>query len=335
MSPLISVVVPIYNIERYLKNCIDSILNQDFSDMEVILVDDGSTDGCPGICDQYAKDDKRVKVIHKPNGGLVSARKAGALAATGKYIATVDGDDGVTENFFEEVNNVIREHKPDIIMFDPVEIRGEQITEKHSFLREGLYDKQQIEKELFPFLIEDKMSRYIAPSQNYMVILRSIYMLCEMPIDERIKIGEDGVCTKPAICRANSLYVLHKCLSIYNINQDSMTKGKKTYDMMWPYYVAKQYEKMIDMSRFDFKDQVCRFVTHNLFVASVTQFYKDTSYKDTKRELHKYLSDKYYFEAIKNCKFSFKNFKGTLAKYCLENRWYFIMKLCCAFAYKQ
>ena len=88
----ISVLVPIYRIEKYLPQCIDSILDQSFTDFELILVDDGSPDGCPEICDSYAAKDPRVRVVHKENGGLLSARKAGLENARGKYIAFVDGD---------------------------------------------------------------------------------------------------------------------------------------------------------------------------------------------------------------------------------------------------
>ena len=91
----ISVIVPIYRIEDYLPKCIDSLLQQSFKDFELILVDDGSPDNCPKICDDYAKLDQRVKVIHKSNGGLLSARKAGLEAASGTHIAYVDGDDWV------------------------------------------------------------------------------------------------------------------------------------------------------------------------------------------------------------------------------------------------
>ena len=335
MNPLISVVVPVYNIKDYLRDCVDSILNQAFDDAEIILVDDGSTDGCAEICDHYAIKDKRVKVVHKKNGGLVSARKAGAIASTGRYIATVDGDDGVTEGFFEEIHTIIKKYEPDLILFDSVEIRGERIKETHSLLRGGYYCRDQVEKEVFPILIEDIMSCYVAPSQNHMVFLREIYLDCELPIDEKIKIGEDGVCTKPAICKAKSMYVLHKCLSIYNINQDSMTKGRQVYDIMWPYYAGKQYEKMIDTTSFDFYDQLCRFVTHNLFVACVTQFFKNDSYAEIKKEIDMCLKNDFYTSKIKNCKYSFKNFRGNMAKYCLRYRWYFLMKLYCVCLYKQ
>ena len=91
MRKLISIIVPIYGVEKYIKKCVDSILSQTYNEIEVILVDDGSPDQCPSICDEYAKKDSRVRVIHKKNGGLVSARQAGLKVARGDYIGFVDG----------------------------------------------------------------------------------------------------------------------------------------------------------------------------------------------------------------------------------------------------
>ncbi|MGN0454204.1 MAG: glycosyltransferase family 2 protein [Ruminococcus sp.] len=95
MNPLISVIVPIFNVEKYLNRGVDSIINQTYENLEIILVDDGSTDGCPGICDDYAKKDSRIKVIHKENGGLSDARNAGMKTACGEYISFVDSDDWI------------------------------------------------------------------------------------------------------------------------------------------------------------------------------------------------------------------------------------------------
>ena len=100
-EPTISIIVPIYNIDKYIGICIESILNQAYRQLEIILVDDGSTDRCAEICDLYAKKDARIHVIHKPNGGLVSARKAGLLASTGEYIGYVDGDDWIGPGFYQ------------------------------------------------------------------------------------------------------------------------------------------------------------------------------------------------------------------------------------------
>lgn len=95
-----SVIVPVYNVEKYLKECVDSILSQTFKDFELILVNDGSKDSSPAICDEYAKKDSRVKVIHKENGGLSDARNVGTAAATGEYVIYIDSDDYVRENDF-------------------------------------------------------------------------------------------------------------------------------------------------------------------------------------------------------------------------------------------
>ena len=103
MESLISVIVPVYNVEPYLRKCVDSILNQTYRNLEVILVDDGSPDGCPGICDEYAAKDERVKVIHKKNGGLSDARNAGMALMTGEYWAFVDSDDWVDPELYESI----------------------------------------------------------------------------------------------------------------------------------------------------------------------------------------------------------------------------------------
>lgn len=104
----ISVIVPIYKVEKYLNKCIDSILNQRFTDFELILVDDGSPDNCGKICDEYASKDSRIRVIHKKNGGLSDARNAGLNYATGQYIIFVDSDDFVNADLFEKAYNKIK-----------------------------------------------------------------------------------------------------------------------------------------------------------------------------------------------------------------------------------
>lgn len=106
-NPLISVIVPIYKVEAYLHECVDSILCQTYRNLEIILVDDGSPDGCGSICDEYAAKDGRVKVIHKANGGVSSARNAGLAAVTGALIAFVDGDDYVAPNLYERLYGVM------------------------------------------------------------------------------------------------------------------------------------------------------------------------------------------------------------------------------------
>lgn len=114
MNKLISVIVPIYKVEAYLNQCIESIVNQSYEDLEIILVDDGSPDKCPQMCDEWAKKDSRIKVIHKQNGGLSDARNAGLDIAKGDFIAFVDSDDWILPTMYERMLNVICEEQADI-----------------------------------------------------------------------------------------------------------------------------------------------------------------------------------------------------------------------------
>ena len=114
--PIISIVVPIYNQEKYLEKCINSLLVQTYTELEIILVDDGSTDKSGAICDVFAQKDSRIKVIHKENGGLSDARNAGIDIARGEYIGFVDSDDYVAENIYEKMYNVLAENNADMVV---------------------------------------------------------------------------------------------------------------------------------------------------------------------------------------------------------------------------
>lgn len=114
-SHKISVIVPIYKVEPYLRKCLDSIVNQTYRNLEIILVDDGSPDNCGTICDTYAAQDERVRVIHKPNGGVSSARNAGLAAATGEWIGWVDSDDWIEPDMYEYMMHLALEHQADMV----------------------------------------------------------------------------------------------------------------------------------------------------------------------------------------------------------------------------
>lgn len=127
MEELISVIVPVYNVEKYLRKSIESIRKQTYSHLEIILVNDGSPDGCPSICNEYRERDPRVKVIHKKNGGLSSARNAGIEAASGKYIAFVDGDDSIHVDFIRILHELCEKYECDIAQCDFLMIDEESI----------------------------------------------------------------------------------------------------------------------------------------------------------------------------------------------------------------
>lgn len=134
-DPKLSVIIPIYKVEKFLNRCVDSVINQSYNNLEIILVDDGSPDNCPQICDDYAKRDKRIRILHKLNGGLSDARNAGIDLATGDYIVFVDSDDYVDEKMFEKLMNAITETNADIGIcnFEYVDEQGNSIPELNNY----------------------------------------------------------------------------------------------------------------------------------------------------------------------------------------------------------
>ena len=149
MELLFSVIVPIYKVEKYLPDCVNSILNQTYKDFELLLVDDGSPDNCPQMCDDFALKDSRIRVIHKKNGGLVSARNIGIKNAKGKYICYVDGDDTVDEKLLESIyKEILIKNNPDIIIFGIVKNFADHDEEIFCDLPDGLYDKKAMEEKV-------------------------------------------------------------------------------------------------------------------------------------------------------------------------------------------
>ncbi len=166
-----SVVIPIYNVEKYLAQCVESVLNQTFTDFELILVDDGSPDSCPEICDELAKKDNRIKVIHKKNGGLSDARNTGIDAAQGEYLIFIDSDDYLASNVvFETVSNEIDLKKVDIVQYHRIWYfeKTDSYVERENIDTEKYQNLSK--EEMIVSLIKNKMV-YFSACQN--VIARS------------------------------------------------------------------------------------------------------------------------------------------------------------------
>lgn len=143
---MISLIIPIYKVEKYLDECITSIVNQTYKDLEIILVDDGSPDLCPQMCDEWAKKDSRIKVVHKKNGGLSSARNAGLKAAAGEYIGFVDSDDYVDETMYEDLMRVMNLNEKTMVVSSPIIRNTDGVFTPYKV---GTYDYKDGETMLF------------------------------------------------------------------------------------------------------------------------------------------------------------------------------------------
>lgn len=157
MQELISIIIPVYKVENYIHRCIDSIINQTYQNLEIILIDDGSPDRCGEICDDYAKKDKRIRVIHKRNEGQSEARNQGLALATGKYIGFVDSDDYIKNNMFEVLYHNIIEYGVQIAIGNIVTVskNKKEIVENHKEIE--FYKNEEILREL----LKNNISNYV------------------------------------------------------------------------------------------------------------------------------------------------------------------------------
>lgn len=229
-KPLISVIVPVYNIERYIGICIESILNQTYKNLEIILVDDGSRDRCPEICDLYASKDGRIKVIHKPNGGLVSARKAGLWQSNGAYINYVDGDDWIDPGFIEGLYTAAETGSADMVCAGWTRDLFSKSEHFTNLIPTGIYEGRRLQG-LWKSMIS--YGPYYRPGITTYVwnklFRREILLSPQASVDDRISIGEDGAVTYPTLSACNCVVVTDNVAYHYRQREDSMLKRNTGY----------------------------------------------------------------------------------------------------------
>ena len=220
-----SVIVPVYKVEEYLPACIDSVLGQTFSDFELILVDDGSPDRCGAICEEYAARDSRVRVLHKPNGGLASARRAGIKVAEGEYVYNLDSDDAIEPDTLECAHKAIRDTGCEIVSFGYRWVQdGHTVDITTDNMEEGFYDRAAIEAHIFPKLLMDKDMGHVSYYLSGKAIRRELVTPHQLGVSETISLGEDFCCVVPCYLHAKSVYVSQKLAYLYTVRKSSMSK---------------------------------------------------------------------------------------------------------------
>ena len=221
-SNLISVIVPVYNVEQYLSYCIESIVNQTYKNLEIILIDDGSPDNCPKICDEWALKDNRIKVYHLENGGAGKARNIGLSYATGKYISFIDSDDYVSIDFYKTLMSLINDNC-DIVECDYTIVHDEECN----------FSSSEIKNEYKIFTNEEAMELHIKDKIFKQVIWNKLY---KYDIIKNIKFPEgnlvdDEFWTYQAIGSAKRLTHINKTLYAYRQQNESVMHSK--YSLKW------------------------------------------------------------------------------------------------------
>ncbi len=255
MKNLISIVVPIYNVESYLRVCIESIIVQSYKNIEIILVDDGSTDNSAKICDEYASKDKRIKVIHQPNGGLTTARKAGVNLASGSYVGFVDGDDWIDEDMYEKLYMYTYAESIDVvtssgyreyiwgtgteILGDTIPVGKYEVNSSNEYILKHIFSSSFDSAERINGAVWNKLFR------------REI--ICDIlnEMDNNIHgFMDDNVCVVGAIINSKKIYVTHECLYHHREHERAFEYSSNEKGLLQINYAYLGLKKIIEKSRY-------------------------------------------------------------------------------------
>ena len=222
-TTLVSIIVPIYKVEQYLRRCLDSIINQTYTNLEIILVDDGSPDNCPQICDEYAAKDKRIVVIHKENGGLSDARNVGLDISKGEYISFVDSDDWVSLDYINELYSSLIKVHADIAIINHKHVTDILINENERKHPLKIFLKQQA---LFKLIVKQYQPFVTSWGKLYR---KELFKNIRFPVG---KCHEDEFTSHLLINAASKVVYLNRILYFYYQRPNSITKGSHILDLI-------------------------------------------------------------------------------------------------------
>lgn len=267
--PDVSIIVPIYNVEKYLRRCIDSILSQTFISFELLLIDDGSTDASGAICDEYALMDRRIHVTHQINRGVSAARNVGLDKSVGKYVCFVDSDDWVTSDYLATLMEQVQGF--DVLFFGFFHRYNDESSMSLSLRRQCAVN--EIEKEqLLLFLCKNDTGYNVLGYTCDKIFRRDLIEKYNLRFDENICLGEDEIFALAYCLKAQSLKVIPDVLYNYSQRAGGLASQKESYKSCYSKYKAL-VEIMIDMKSGEMLEMWHKRAYHTLQEVAKTQKY--------------------------------------------------------------
>ncbi|MBR3654561.1 MAG: glycosyltransferase [Elusimicrobia bacterium] len=303
IKPLISVIIPIYNIEQYLKQCVDSIVNQTYKNLEIILVDDGSADNSVRICDEYALKDNRIKVIHKQNAGVSAARNDGLNIAKGEYIAFVDGDDYIGLKTFEDVLELLLNFDVDIVKYGAKTIYKRKEKNNIFGFEQKAYKENEKNNLLKCIIKNDGIDNFVSTC----LFKKSIIETYNIRFSEKLCQGDDLCFLIKYLLCSNSIFLASN-LFYYNYvqNYNSVTKRySKRYvgdiiDLIYEMLTILKNHKNEDSYLNAIGFRINKFIFYILYLQADFNFFEiREKIKESKRFLSK-IPREIYLIAINN-----------------------------------
>lgn len=326
-----SVIVPIYKVEEYLPACIESVLHQTFSDFELILVDDGSPDTCPQICEDYAQKDSRIRVVHKENGGLASARRAGIRVAQGDYVYNLDSDDLIEADTLECAHRILTDTGCDMVSFAYRWVKnGETIDVTDDGLEEGLYTDKDIETHIYPRLLMDKNMQHISYYLAGKAIKRELVTPLQLAVSESISLGEDLCCVIPCYLHIQSVYISKKAAYHYTVRENSLSKEFNVKQITLIENVIGELRKNPLEKVADLEEQLCRYSCFMCF--AILALAAEGGYFHNIRDIRDAILGSPHGERIRRARFAHVSPKSRVAIFLMKKKQYrlafYFLNLC-------
>ena len=333
-NDLISIIVPVYNTEQYLKKCVMSICQQTYSNIEIILVDDGSKDTSGILCDELAELDKRIKVIHKINGGVSSARNIGISKARGSYIAFVDSDDFCELDMYERLLYAINKYDSDIAMCAFSDFCDSRKQIRKEPLREGYYNKIQIRKDIILNMVgSPKTKPKCAPIMGALwrcLFKRELIIKPKCITMQNIRIAEDLLFEVEYLVRCNSAVVIN--IPLYNYRNNS---NSATHRYMKNFYFDRniQYEMLCCVLKenglYDEKFKEYLVSTRIYFGMSAisNELHSEKKYSEMRREIKEIIKKTEFSKNLKWRMISHMYFKEAIIFGCAKLKLFFFVYL--------
>ena len=337
MVPKVSVIIPVYNVEKFLYRCVDSVLNQTLRELEIILVDDGSPDSSPQMCDEFKAQDSRIKVIHKTNGGLASARNAGLRVASAEYVFFLDSDDWLELDGLEHLCNLAKEHQVDFVRYRAIRTGWPGLPEHAPCMLEpareipgGFYDKERIKEEVYPRLLATSQLTFGPILGAWGALYRLEFLRKnELAFYEDIKFSEDVLFSANVVRCANSFFYDDKAgIYHYFYNANSISKSFRAgrWDSCKK-MIKRAYEDFSDDQIFDFTMQLNRLSWFCIMLA-LNERHNLEKRNERQAYCKKIMSD----EMIKECSFYPKWYDVSLRQKILmyaikKNLWWLIAEV--------
>lgn len=320
---IFSIIVPVYNVEKYIRECMNSILKQNFRDFEVILIDDGSTDASGKICDEYSSKYENVRVVHKDNQGLISARREGFRNANGKYIVNCDSDDYLEQNALDQLYGIFMKYDPDMIIYNSyITYEDHKDTFAEHIFDEGMVSTKELIYDSF-LLTYEINSLCMKSYKRSIVDIDKDYSSCY-----GLSYGEDLLQSVPLVINAGTIYYLDR--KLYNYRQSSGMMFKYNNKQYWSFkeICSRMRNMLLDVHLEELEYKISKFLVQAGYSAIHVNYLVGEFHEE---DIKSIIDDRDFIDSynlIKNTDYmNLFTKKQRIELNIIEHRWYWLLKL--------